>query len=436
MKSSRCFSRHSIGAAMPDDSISNLYPPSDNYVNEDDGTRSPKILSALSTDALCRALTYLDGELPPGLPQDVVDEIVGSLIKHNALNATTLKVLRNCEMSSLSLAGCRGVTDAWLEPLIAHSAPDPGLPGFDSASTCVQQMDVDDQHNGKASEVFYNATSDDAGSNTCGDESSSSTSSYVSASSSPWTPTSNDQAMSDHMDFSAHEKQESQAVVNSTTSSMTLLDLRGSYRLTDRGLRHLSDLSSLEVARLDNCHSLVGRGLLAFSLSHRLHTLSLANCRRVTDEAIINISHLNSLEALSLDGCRCLTDRSLAAVSGLFLLKKLDLSQCDLITDEGLEYLQDLEEIEELSLGWCRNISCEGLDVLTRQPGRSFSLKILSLARCMITNTGVDYLRRLQNLEELDLNGCSDISSSALGKTLQHLTKLTNLDVSYCPGIL
>lgn len=34
------------------------------------------------------------------------------------------------------------------------------------------------------------------------------------------------------------------------------------------------------------------------------------------------------------------------------------------------------------------------------------------------------------------VNGCSNISSSALGNTLYHLTNLTNLDVSYCPGIL
>eukprot|EP00980_Cylindrotheca_fusiformis_P012600 scaffold3084_cov144-Cylindrotheca_fusiformis.AAC.48 len=435
--SGRCFSRHSIGAAMPDDSISNLYLPSDNYINEDDGTRSPKTLAALSTNALCRALPYLDGELPPGLPQDVVDEIVRSLVKQNALNATTLKVLRNCEISSLNLAGCRGVTDSWLEPFVSTCGPNTMDCTGDRHDACVEQMDVDDLESDKSSDVFYSAASDDTGSHTCGDGSSESTSSYQSASSVPWKRSKTDQLRSEDVELPSHDSLKRDFLaVNAATSIMTLLDLRGSYRLTDRGLRHLSDLSSLEVARLDNCHSLVGRGLLAFSLSHRLHTLSLANCRRLTDEAIINISHLNSLQALSLDGCRCLTDRSLAALSGLYLLKKLDLSQCDLITDAGLKFLQDLKEIEELSLGWCRKISSNGLGVLTNQPGRSSSLRILSLARCMITNTGVDFLRRLQNLEELDLNGCTDISSSALGKALQYLTKLTTLDVSYCPGIL
>lgn len=115
-----------------------------------------------------------------------------------------------------------------------------------------------------------------------------------------------------------------------TASTLTLLDLSGSQRLTDRGLLQLSNtpLRFLEVARLDNCHGITGRGMLAFSHSRRLHTLSLANCRRLTDEAVVNVSHLGtSLMALNLGGCRCLTDRSLEALSGLVELRKLDLSQ-------------------------------------------------------------------------------------------------------------
>jgi F-box/leucine-rich repeat protein 14 len=220
------------------------------------------------------------------------------------------------------------------------------------------------------------------------------------------------------------------------TTNLTLLDLRGSQRLTDRGLMQLTDLRRLEVAKLDNCHALMGRGLLALSSSHRLHTLSLANCRRITDEAVINISHLLSLEALSLGGCRCLTDRSLAAVADLYALRKLDLSQCDLISDSGLEQLDNLECLEELSLGWCRQITDQGIDILTAQPERSTTLCILRLARCPISDQGVEYLGRLVSLEELDLNGCSGVGSTALGKTLESLTHLANLDVSFCPGIL
>lgn len=69
-------------------------------------------------------------------------------------------------------------------------------------------------------------------------------------------------------------------------------------------------------------------------------------------------------------------------------------------------------------------------------PNRSQALRTLRLARCSITDVGLSHLEKLENLEELDLNGCVNISSSALGDTLAKLTHLITLDVSYCPGIL
>jgi hypothetical protein len=156
----------------------------------------------------------------------------------------------------------------------------------------------------------------------------------------------------------------------------------------------------------------------------------------LTDEAVINVSHLVSLEALSLGGCRCLTDRSVVAIGGFIKIKKLDISQCDLITDSGLKELGLCSGIEELSLGWCRSITDEGIEMIANHQGRSKRLRILSLARIPITNVGVEHLGKLLALEELDLNGCSNIESTALGNTLEKLTTLLNLNVSYCPGIL
>lgn len=234
----------------------------------------------------------------------------------------------------------------------------------------------------------------------------------------------------------SHNDSMSVVAYSSPIASLTELDLRGSQRLTDKGLLQLQELCQLEVARLDNCHGICGRGLLALTASHRLHTISLSGCRRLTDEAIINISNMETLQSLNLEGCRCLTDRSLAALSGLIHLQKLDLSQCDLVSDTGLAHLEDLEQLEELSLGWCRSISDRGLDILTAQLGRSEALRVLRLARCAITNSGVGYLGRLKALEELDLNGCANVSSVSLGRALEKMPSLQQLDVSYCPGIL
>lgn len=425
--------RHSVISQVPDDSISALYPVDDTYVLDENNLRSPKRLIDLSIDSLCRALPFLEGELPAGLPQDIVDDIVKSLMQHSALNAATLRVLRNCEIGALNLAGCRGVSDAWLEPFsVKTPRSSPQLSNLSSPSDEETMECMDLGHFKKKSEEES-------------ENASCSTSSFVSASSTPISPTTDRLEPSNCVsspsslpveDFVMHNPSIGPFLSQpNVTSSLFLLDLRGSQGLTDRGLTQLSNLGSLEVAKLDNCHSLAGRGLVAFASSHRLHTLSLANCRRLTDEAVINISHLLSIENLSLDGCRCLTDRSLVAISNLYDLRKLDLSQCDLITDEGLEHLEELEVLEELSLGWCKMITNHGLNTLTRQPGRSL-LRVLRLARCPVTDEGIAYVARLSSLTALDVNGCSNIGSAALGKTLAALPNLENLDVSYCPGIL
>jgi Leucine-rich repeat (LRR) protein len=396
-------------------------------------------------------LPYLNGELPPGLPQDVVDDVVESLIQHSALNATTLRVLKNCELGQLSLAGCRGVTDAWLEPLRSpaiahhhHAATSSSSQPIQYRFEDIEHMDLDeiqdDDDDEKPRDIFYGSFPVANAHAFSPYSSEASSSSFVSAATNV-----DDLFMEGEQDHQEQQDAEdtkyspvlrSVSFASSVTSNMKVLDIRGSQKLTDRGLLNLANLTVLEVAKLDHCHSLTGRGLLALANSLRLRTLSMAHCRRITDEAVVNISHILSLENLSLDGCRCITDRSLSAISELYGLRKLDLSQCDLITDEGLEELDTLESLEELSLGWCRLITDAGIKNLTEHPEREHTLRILRLARCSITDEGVVDLGKLKALEELDLNGCSAIGSPALGDTLEKLKKLTTLDVSFCPGIL
>lgn len=409
-------------------------------------------LAELCTRALCRSLPDLDGFLPPGLPQECVDDIIDSLVRHSALNSTTLRALKNCELRSLSLAGCRGVNDEWLESLCSTVPATSNAPNLSMSSHLTIQhglaepMDVDAPN---TTEKTANSIVEE-------------TSSFMSASSHPFGESGPDVAFTppseyasagqqqhreyrkwedlggkEYNDYSSmsSEHHEEEQDISRFTSNLTLLDLRGSQRLTDKGLLQLSGLSNVQVAQLDNCYSIVGRGLLAFSNSFCLHTLSLANCRRLTDEAIINISHILSLQTLSLVGCRCITDRSLAAIAGLTRLKKLDMSQCDLITDAGLEEIRDLALLEELSLGWC-HLTDMGVDRIVHQSGRSLNLRSLCLARIPITNDGVEKLAILKALTELDLSGCSNIGSAVLGTTLEQLTRLKSLDVSYCPGIL
>jgi len=395
---------------LPDESIAALYPVEDNYVVDAGGsTRSPKSLVDLCIDTICRNLPLIEGgDLPHGIPQDLVDRILDSLVSHSALNSTTLKSLRNCELSELPLSRSRGVSDDWLISL---------------------KNDQSEKVNIGTTSKKEGAKSEEQDTNSCRSLSSSDSSSFHSA-------VSTQRMLSDTKLSSSINLPIEQKMELSVTANITLLDLRGSQQVTDKGLLQLNDLRSLEVARFDNCYSIIGKGLLALSNSHQLHTLSLSNCRCLTDEAITNISNLSSIEILSLDGCRCITDISLEGIANLYNLQKLELSQCDLITDDGIEHLQSLMYLEELSLGWCRMITDTGFERLTSQPNRGEFLLSLSLARCQITDVGIAYLDRLSSLNALDLNGCSHIGSVALGNALQGLKNLETLDVSYCPHII
>lgn len=391
--------RHSIDVEVPDESIAALYPVEDNYVMDDDNiNRSPKTLAQLCTDSVCRHLVDFEQEIPDGLPQELVNGILQSLVKHSALNASTLKALRRQQIVELPLQGSRGVSDEWL-----------GALNEDGQKVNVLDNDSDtDESTSKSPSCRWDME--------------------------PLQPS--DRSAILDISMSTETPLSHNARNPSMFAQATLLDLRDSQKLTDKGLMYLTKLDRVETVRLDNCYSITGRGLLSLSKSHRIHTLTMSNCRCLTDEAIVNIRHLTRLLTLSLDGCRCLTDISLRSIGRMVSLRKLDLSQCDLLSDEGLSNLSNLLFIEELSLGWCRRISDNGIKILAQQPGRSDHLRTLNLARCNITDSGVEYLSNFQALRNLVLNGCDKIKSASLGNALSSLQNLETLDVSYCHNIL
>jgi Leucine Rich repeat len=454
----------------------------------------------------------MEDVLPRGVPQDVVEDIYNSLLQKCALTSNVLKVFRNCEIGTIDLSNCRGVTDEWLKLLspIENEGTEWMNPctdrfqkamctnlSFPSAATMQREfassqklnidMDIDekeDSHTQRehfcidcvaqqnqdskrrlneswSTSSFFSATSDqpdcpdldiaydhDSGKLKEEERRPSMDETEVSDdSSNPKTMHSE----SPQISFSSTSPEVRYTAIESTfspvnaitleppfcaTTNTRVLDLRGCQSLTDRGLSLLSNLSCLEEAYLDDCHSLIGHGFSSLSSAHNLHIVSVRNCRRLTDEGVINLPQ-QSLETLILEGCRCLTDRSFIAISTMFNLLRLDVNQCDQLTDDSLAQLKDLKDLSYLNIGWCRKITDKGLDSFTLQGGRRDKLVELILARCIaISNSGVEHLSRLSSLKRLDINGCNNISSAGLGKSLQHLRKLSVLNASYIPGVL
>lgn len=511
---------------IPDESIEALYQDDSNFAIRSSYYGPPKSLAELACHALCRSLPNMETEIPPGIPQDVVNMILNSLKEHSALTATTLRSLRNCEMSELSFTNCRGVTDEWLEPLAPRRLEDVRgkflsfstsdfpvgqriatnqnavfeealhkdsrelnevtdnpiclnpIDNFDlknrsrnsesSASSFFsvdenQGMTIPDESNDEfitnPRKHYYQKIDDFAEGFNINESSIESFSAYKMSKDENRSPSLDETEVSyestnskgsdlrcsdliiqeqNYLPSSSENDASIPYQTFAATSGITFLDLRGCQHITDQGLMNLGFLFDVEVALFDNCHSLTGTGLRVLVDSKKLHTLSLAYCRRLTDDGIVCISQcLPALKTLSLEGCRCLSDRSLLSISGLVSLRELDLCQCDLITDVGFKYLENLRNLSTISLGWCRNVTDKGIDTLTMQPGRATTIRVIRLARLTgITDVGITYIGRLSSLERLDLSGCCSVTSVALGSTLEKLTKLETLDVSYCPGIL
>jgi hypothetical protein len=377
--------------------------------------------------------------LPAGIPQDCINDIVESLAAHSAFNASTLKLFGTCELESLDLSKSRGVSDEWFQKLhsIASTTQDHSTTLQHRNSLVAIRNDGREQLDGR-----YNPREEveEDASSAC------STTSFMSACSSA-----SAQQLVDHQhslikrdggNYTSHlvdplaSSPASSKQTNFVTVNIRSLDLRGANDLTDWGLLQLSALPNVEEVFLDNCHGILGRGMMVFTTSSMLHTLSFINCRRLTDEAIVTISHLKTLKYLYLDGCRCLTDQSLAGIANLTNIQRLDLSRCDQITDDGLTYLANLYHLEELLLGWCRLITDQGVNTVTSHNGRNQKLHTLGLARTKITDESLLSLIRLKSLNSLDLNGCTGLSSAELGRLVKYLPDLRDLDVSYCPGIL
>ena len=83
-------------------SMSSLYPIDDNYVTLEGGYHSPKSLENLCMDQMCRSLPDLDGEIPPEFPQDVINDILESLVSHGALDLIPLEAFKHYNLGQLT----------------------------------------------------------------------------------------------------------------------------------------------------------------------------------------------------------------------------------------------------------------------------------------------------------------------------------------------
>lgn len=187
-------------------------------------------------------------------------------------------------------------------------------------------------------------------------------------------------------------------------------------------LSPLSQLSSNDLDVLSIWHSQITDSELK-NLCHltKLRELFLEYCGKITDSGILHLKNLSSLEELTIAGSM-MGDKGLEHLQSLIALKNLRISDSqvtnfglkslknfpslrgcslmskDRINDEGLAYLGQLTKLDQLTLDEIK-ISDVGLSHL----GKMVNLRSLILAHTGVSDAGLKYLVGLKNLKFLGL---------------------------------
>ncbi|KAI9261422.1 hypothetical protein BDA99DRAFT_464372 [Phascolomyces articulosus] len=176
-------------------------------------------------------------------------------------------------------------------------------------------------------------------------------------------------------------------------------------------------------------------GLLIDLIGANVESLYLTHCYHLTDQAIIMIAqNAPHLRKLDLNSCWLITDRSLDSLRSL---QWLDLSNCRKITDNGmLHLLENNTNLQHLTLSYCKNLTDQTMLYFAQHCTQD--LQYLNLQRCTkITDQGfVHWLNQAPNafcaLHTLNLTDCSFLTDRAIAHLIVAAPYLNDLSISFC----
>lgn len=184
--------------------------------------------------------------------------------------------------------------------------------------------------------------------------------------------------------------------------------------IADNDLTRLKGLTNLKLLRLDNCSAVTDAGLAHIADLTSLTFLSLAYTN-ITDDGLIHLSKLTNLKTLNL-GNTPIEGRGLEHVTAMPGIEILGLSATN-TKDDALVHLKGARSLKQLLLEGT-HITGTGFMHLRELP----SLTDLYIGNEPLTDGGMKELANLKQLRELTLNG-SVVADGAL----RHIARLTNL---------
>ena len=172
------------------------------------------------------------------------------------------------------------------------------------------------------------------------------------------------------------------------------------FEITDVGFARIAKCKKLENLRASSIHPLqvTDDGLEAIAELKQLRAVDLGGAHRFSDAGMAHLSRLVNLEELWLDFNREVGDGTMRAVSGLTKLRVLRFHGAP-VTDDGIREIRRLMELEDLQLGHAR-VGDPALEII----GGFTKLKTLDLQHTNVTDAGMAHLSSLK-LEWLCLKG-------------------------------
>ena len=166
--------------------------------------------------------------------------------------------------------------------------------------------------------------------------------------------------------------------------------------------------------------------------------LNLSSCGAVTDLALNSIGkHWKGLEEVSLGGCKNITHVGLRSLAlNCRQLKRISFVDYR-IDDAGLRIVgANLMNLEYISLSGCRKVSDRGLSEILHCCRK---IKSINLSGCYkICESGIWAVCEVvhcEDLQEIDICGCTSMSNQGVAAIARRTPKLLKLHLSHCPYI-
>lgn len=145
------------------------------------------------------------------------------------------------------------------------------------------------------------------------------------------------------------------------------------------------------------------------SLAPRLRNVGLAKCFQITDRSLSHLSKLGrNLHYIHLGHCNNITNTGITVlVKACTRIQYIDVACCSQIQDEAVKEIAQLPKLRRVGLVKCQNISDVGISAFTKRTGNEATLERIHLSYC--SNISIEAITNLVNtchrLMHLSLTG-------------------------------